>query len=88
MVVDVTAMSRGSGWDGRRRLELAGGAALAYGWHAFLQTPLDGTTGLIIRASNAVCVLIVRALVAFAAKRQRIWSTHRNSASVQISVVL
>ena len=76
LVVDVTVilivagMSRRSGWAGSHRLALAAGAALAYGWHAFLQMPVDGTTGIAIRASNAVCLLVVLALIAYAARRQ------------------
>lgn len=66
----VTGMSRRSGWAGSHRLALAAGAALAYGWHAFLQMPVDGTTGIAIRASNAVCLLVVLALIAYAARRQ------------------
>ena len=70
VILSVTALSHRDGWDGRHRLALAAGAALAYGWHAFLQKPVDGTTGWVIRGSNAVCLLIVVALIAFAAKRQ------------------
>jgi hypothetical protein len=66
----VAGMSRRSGWDGSHRLALAAGAALAYGWHAFLQMPVDGTKGIAIRASNAVCLLVVLALIAYAARRQ------------------
>jgi hypothetical protein len=66
----VAGMSRRSGWAGSHRLALAAGAALAYGWHAFLQMPVDGTTGNAIRASNIVCLLIVLALIAYAARRQ------------------
>ena len=70
VVVAVTAMSHRSGWGGSHRLGLAGGAALAYGWHAFFQKPVDGTTGLTIRGSNALCLLIVLALIAFASRQQ------------------
>jgi len=70
VIVAFTTMSRRSGWGGTQRLGLAGGAALAYGWHAFLQNPVDGTTGLTIRASNAICLLIVLALITFAARQQ------------------
>jgi len=70
VVAGILALSHRTGWDGRHRLALAAGAALAYGWHAFLQNPVDGTTGWVIRGSNAVCLLIVLALIAFAAKRQ------------------
>jgi hypothetical protein len=70
VIVAVTSMSHHSGWGGSHRLGLAAGAALAYGWHAFLQKPVDGTTGLTIRGSNALCLLIVLALIAFAARQQ------------------
>ena len=70
VIVAVTAMSRRSGWGGAHRLGLSGGAALAYGWHAFFQQPVDGTTDLTIRGSNAICLLIVLALIAFAARQQ------------------
>jgi hypothetical protein len=70
VIVAVTAMSRRSGWGGSHRLALASGAALAYGWHAFFQDPVDGTTGFTIRGSNALCLLIVLALIVFAARQQ------------------
>ena len=70
VIVVITAMSRLSGWSGSHRLALGAGAALAYGWHAFLQAPVDGTTGITIRASNAICLFTVVALIAYAARRQ------------------
>ena len=70
VITAVTSMSHRAGWNGLHRLALAGGAALAYGWHAFLQNPVDGTTGLTIRVSNAICLLIVFALITYAARRQ------------------
>ena len=70
VITAVTSMSHRSGWDGLHRLGLAAGAALAYGWHAFLQNPVDGTTGLTIRVSNAICLLVVLALITFAARHQ------------------
>ena len=70
VIVAATAMSRRSGWGGSHRLGLAAGAALAYGWHSFIQKPVDGTTGLTIRGSNALCLLIVLALIIFAARQQ------------------
>ena len=70
VIVAVSSMSHHSGWSGSHRLGLAGGAALAYGWHAFFQQPVDGTTGLTIRGSNALCLLIVLALISFAARQQ------------------
>jgi len=70
VIFATTSMSQRAGWDGRHRLALAAGAALAYGWHAFLRAPVDGTTGITIRASNAVCLFIVIALIGCAARRQ------------------
>lgn len=70
VIIVVTSMSRRSGWGGSHRLALAAGAALAYGWHAFIQKPVSGETGLVVRGSNAVCLLIVVALIVYAARRQ------------------
>jgi hypothetical protein len=70
VIFAITAMSHRSGWGGSHRLALAAGAALAYGWHAFIQKPVDGTTGLAIRGSNALCLMIVLVLIDFAARRQ------------------
>ena len=39
-------------------------------WHAFLQKPVDGTTGPTVLVSNAMCLLIVLAVIFFAAHRQ------------------
>jgi hypothetical protein len=71
VIVSVTALSHRPGWGGRHRLALAAGAALAYGWHAFLTTPVGGgKNGLVVRGSNAVCLLIVCAVIGLAARRQ------------------
>jgi len=80
VIFGITAMSRRSGWGGSHRLALAAGAALAYGWHAFLQAPVDGSTGITIRASNSVCLLVVVALIARAARCQL-----RYAASVRLT---
>jgi len=70
VIAIVTAMSRRSGWGGSHRLALAAGAALAYGWHAVIQQPVDGSTGPTVWASHAVCLLIALAVIFFAARRQ------------------
>jgi hypothetical protein len=70
VIAIVTAMSRRSGWGGSHRLALAAGAALAYGWHAFIQKPVDGSTGPTVWASHAVCLLIALAVIFFATRRQ------------------
>lgn len=69
VILVIARMSRSSGWDGRHRLALAGGAALAYAWHAFVQNPVDGTTGLTIRISNAICAAIVIGMLIVAWRR-------------------
>ncbi len=53
-IVLISFWSRRSGWDGRHRLALAGGAALTYAWHAFFQNPAVGRAGVIMRVGNAV----------------------------------
>jgi hypothetical protein len=70
VIVLVTSMSHRAGWNGLHRLALAGGAALAYGWHAFVGKPVDGSKGPIVLVSHAICLLVVLALIAFAAQRQ------------------
>jgi hypothetical protein len=54
MAALVSRWSRSAGWNGLHRLGLAGGAALAYAWHAFLQTPAVGNGGTVDRIGNAV----------------------------------
>lgn len=71
VIVSITALSHRSGWNGRHHLALAAGAALAYGWHAFLTTPVGGATSIfVVRGSNAACLLIVSGVIGFAARRQ------------------
>lgn len=41
-------------WNAQHRLALAGGAALAYAWHAFIQMPAVGNAGLSFRVGNAI----------------------------------
>jgi hypothetical protein len=54
MIIAVSVWSRRPGWAEMHRLALAGGAALAYGWHAFLQAPAVGKNGLVNRAGNVL----------------------------------
>ncbi len=69
MIAGVLLWSRRSGWDLRHKLALGAGAALAYGWHAFIQTPVVGNGLTVIRAGNAIFFLAAVALIVFAAKR-------------------
>ncbi len=72
VITAVAQWSNRAGWDGRHRLALAGGATLAYAWHAFPQTPVVGgasaTTDLL---GNIVFGLGAVALLAIAARRSR-----------------
>ncbi len=66
-IVCISAFSRREGWNARHRLALAGGAALAYGWHAFIQTPAVGSGSMAsVRSGNVIfaAALIVLLLVA------------------------
>jgi hypothetical protein len=60
--------SRRVAWDQRHVVAAAGGAALAYAWHAFIEMPVMGG-GLVSRIGNAVFAAGVVALIWFAATR-------------------
>jgi hypothetical protein len=61
------------GWNSRHRLALAGGAALAYGWHAFIQNPVVGNAGIINRIGNGLFVLGLGIILAIASRRTNAW---------------
>ena len=69
VIVLVSLWSHRAGWDGRHRLALAGGAALAYAWHAFLQTPAVANSGMVDRVGNAVFAIALVVLLGMAARR-------------------
>ncbi|HTT62969.1 MAG TPA: hypothetical protein VMG35_14045 [Bryobacteraceae bacterium] len=69
MVALVARWSRSAGWSGIHRLALAGGAALAYAWHAFVQTPAVGSAGMADRIGNAIFGAALIAVLAIAARR-------------------
>jgi hypothetical protein len=71
MAVAILAWGKRAGWDLRHKLALGGGAALAYGWHAFVQKPVMGGTGVDVRLGNAIFLLGAVALITFAARRTR-----------------
>ncbi|HET7095220.1 MAG TPA: hypothetical protein VFI22_17155, partial [Thermomicrobiales bacterium] len=55
VVIGVVAnWSRRAGWGPRQILGLAGGALLAYAWHAFPQTPVAGSVGTVDLIGNAM----------------------------------
>jgi hypothetical protein len=69
MIIAVTAWSRLEGWNGLHILSLAGGAALAYAWHAFIQQPVTGKADAAMRVGNAVLTLGTILLLYAAARR-------------------
>jgi hypothetical protein len=73
MIAAVILWSRRSGWGMRHKLALGSGAALAYGWHAFIENPVVGKGAIMIRVGNAIFLLGAVALIAFAAKRTNSW---------------
>jgi hypothetical protein len=67
----VVVWSRRSWWGLRYQLALGAGAALAYGWHAFLQHPAVGGAGVSARVGNAIFLAGAIGLIWFAATRNR-----------------
>ena len=61
--------SQRSGWGLQHKLALASGAALAYGWHAFVEHPSVGQLDSSVRAGNVVFLAGAVALILFAARR-------------------
>ncbi|HEY2857431.1 MAG TPA: hypothetical protein VGJ21_03390 [Terracidiphilus sp.] len=54
MIAAAAAWSRLKGWNGLHTLSLAGGAALAYAWHGFIQKPVTGQADVAMRVGNAI----------------------------------
>jgi hypothetical protein len=69
MILAVRAWSRLEGWSGLHILSLAGGAALAYAWHAFIQQPVTGKADASFRIGNAVLAAGTILLLYAAARR-------------------
>ncbi len=66
----VYAWSRRTGWNGRHRLALAAGAALAYAWHAFPEHPAVGGSGTADLVGNAIFAAGAVVLITAAARQQ------------------
>lgn len=60
-------------WNSRHRLALAGGAALAYAWHAFIQNPAVGKAGVIDRVGNGLFFVGLVIILAMASRRTNAW---------------
>ena len=68
-IATILLWSGRSKWDGRHRLALAGGAAMAYGVHAFFETPALGAVNVVTRAGNVAFALLVAVLIVGGARR-------------------
>jgi hypothetical protein len=69
MLVLVVLWSGRSDWGLKHQLALGAGAALAYGWHAFLQHPAVGGLDPSVRVGNAIFLTGAVGLIWFAARR-------------------
>lgn len=69
MVAVVLAWARLGTMHLGHQVALGGGAALAYGWHAFLQHPAVGKLGASVRVGNAIFLAGAVGLIWLAARR-------------------
>ncbi len=69
VIATVLMLSHRAGWGRQHRLALAGGAALAYAWHAFIQNPAVGSGGRVDRIGNAVFAASLIVLLVIAGRR-------------------
>jgi hypothetical protein len=69
MIAVVAAWARRGAMVLTHQLALGAGAALAYGWHAFLQPPAVGGMDASVRVGNAIFLAGAIALIWFAARR-------------------
>ncbi len=71
LLIVIFVWSRRAGWGLKHHLGLGAGAALAYGWHAFMQHPAVGPVNATVRIGNAIFLAGAVALIWFAARRTR-----------------
>lgn len=70
MIAVAIVWARQEGWTLQHALSLAGGAALAYAWHGFVQNPVTGKTSmLVMRGGNAILAIGTVLLLVIAARR-------------------
>ncbi len=82
LVVAISTLSRRQGWNAQHRLALAGGAALAYAWHAFMAHPAVGFGGVGFRIGNAIFAAALIVLLVVAARRT---ASHPNPADMTVA---
>jgi hypothetical protein len=91
IALEVTAIavivfwSRSTGWSNLHRLALAGGAALSYAWHGFIQNPVVGNGGISMRIGNAVLAAGLVVLLAVAARRVRASTVPTSGSQIPIA---
>jgi hypothetical protein len=69
LLVLVWLFSRRIRWSSMHTLSLGAGGALAYGLHAFIETPVAGGTGMLARVGNAIFLLGAVGLILAGARR-------------------
>jgi hypothetical protein len=82
MIGAISSWSRLEGWNGLHVLSLAGGAALAYAWHAFIQQPVTGKANAAMRIGNAILAAGAILLLYIAARRTSAASPEKRPAQV------
>ena len=65
----VSVFSRRASWSPLHTFSLAAGGALAYGLHAFFETPAVGGSGAIARVGNTIFLALALSIIAIGAKR-------------------
>lgn len=68
-IAAILRWSARSAWHGQHRQALAGGLAMAYGVHAFVETPALAAPITVTRAGNVVFVLLAASAIAVGARR-------------------
>ena len=77
LALDITAVllvmrwSHRTDWRAIHKLSLAGGAAMAYAIHAFIETPSVGHSGVITRIGNLVFAFLAASLLVVGARKVR-----------------
>ena len=68
-ILSIWSWSRSTCWTAIHRLSLAGGAAMAYGVHAFFQIPSLGNAGTATRIGNGAFLALAAILIGVGANR-------------------